>query len=81
MWAIQQSQSLLTAVPTTDGRGKKLLSKQTGKGAAISQGVQNRFLLSEHGSISLKPVTVMGQWERAWSTGLLMVLTSDGEMG
>lgn len=61
--------------------GEKPINKQTGKGAAISQGVQNRFLLSEHGSISHKPVAVMKQWECAWSTGLLMVFTSDEEMG
>lgn len=58
-------------------RGKKPLSKQPGRGAEILQGMQTRFLLPEHGSISLTPVLVMGQWERAWSTGLLMGLTSD----
>lgn len=77
----QLSQSLLTTVPTPDSRGKNPLSKQTSKGAAILQGVQNRFLLSEHGSISLKPVAVMGCWEWAWSTGLVRILTSDEEMG
>lgn len=59
--------------------GEKPINKQTGKGAAISQGVQSRFLLSEHGSISHKPVAVTEQWECARSTGLLTVFTSDEE--
>lgn len=59
--------------------GEKPINKQTGKGAAISQEVQSRFLLSEHGSISHKPVAVTEQWECARSTGLLTVFTSDEE--